>query len=204
MPLAGSTEPIEDPQLGPTFGAAVVGMLLAMVQAGSVLVFARESGDGPFRNGVHNCTGLNTSSMPDSGVSIQHQPTPVSRPPAMSSEAELGVTSTAAQLTAANPTVEPAVLSPAAPSPVEGLGVKSAVANTAVEPAVVSPAVESPIPSLAVQSPVSSVAVESPAGSLAILSRKSSLTVTSPVVDPTVQPQQTARLWSPKQEASSE
>ena len=189
-----------------------------MLQAGSVLVFARESGDGPFRNGVHNCTGLDTSSVPVSGASVPHQPTQGFRPPALTSEAERGVMNPATQSTGANPEVEPAVSSPAAPSPVAGPGGKSTVASTAVEPpAVASPVVASLIPNPAVQSSVASVAAESPAGSPAILSRPSSmtgppallsrtssLTIPSPVADPTVQPQEIVKLSSPKQGASSE
>lgn len=143
MPTAGSTKPIEDPQLGPTFGAAVTAVLLAILQAASVIVFAHESGDGPFRNGVHNCTGLNPESVPVSAPSMPHPPRPASRPPVLSPTSELVLDHTAARWTVPTPTMQPAVAGPAVQSPVSRpAAVRSTVVNPRVWPTVAPTSVD--------------------------------------------------------------
>ncbi|CAN0411068.1 unnamed protein product, partial [Laminaria digitata] len=78
---------VEDPELGATFGVAAAGVLLGMLQAGVVLVFARGSGDGPFYNCIPNSTGALTPARSasvnggrmsvNSGLSMPQPPRPV-------------------------------------------------------------------------------------------------------------------------------
>ncbi|CAM9097836.1 unnamed protein product, partial [Hapterophycus canaliculatus] len=48
-----------DANLGSTFGVAVVACVLGMVQAASILAFARSAGDGPAYKCCHECMSLN-------------------------------------------------------------------------------------------------------------------------------------------------
>lgn len=142
MPTAGSTEPTEDPQLGPTFGAAVTAVLLAILQAASVIVFAHESGDGPFRNGVRSRTDLNTHSVPVSAPSMPRPPRPASRPAVLSPTSELVLDNLADQWTVPTPTMQPAVASPAVQSPASRQAVRSTVVNPRVWPPVAPTSVD--------------------------------------------------------------
>lgn len=56
-----------DVKLGATFGVAVVGSVLAIIDAGLLLTFARSSGDGPFYKCVHDCMSMNTANVTTAG-----------------------------------------------------------------------------------------------------------------------------------------
>lgn len=50
----------QDIKLGPTFGVAVVGFILAMFVAGVLMAFARGAGDGLFYSCVRDCMQMNS------------------------------------------------------------------------------------------------------------------------------------------------
>lgn len=62
--------------LGATFGLAVVAVVLGVVQAVSVLTFARSSGDGPFFKCFNECMAMNNAAAVPTQQQQQQQPPP--------------------------------------------------------------------------------------------------------------------------------
>ncbi|CAM9116301.1 unnamed protein product [Ectocarpus fasciculatus] len=63
--------------LGATFGVAVVAVVLGVVQAVSVLTFARSSGDGPFFKCFNDCMAMNNAPNAAAVPTQQQQPQPL-------------------------------------------------------------------------------------------------------------------------------
>lgn len=210
IPTAGSTVFMKDPKLGFTFGMATAAVLLAMLQAGVIVVFARESGDGPFYKCIHNCMGMNSRSMPVSGGSKPQPPrlvaripprfpSPASNPPATTRpvQTELPRPGLYPDVPVGSSVIRPAVASRAS-QPVEASqAVRSPVGTQTAVPAVDIPIARPPAvgphaqhagATQTVEPGITSPAVQSAKTSPAVGSRMTSLTVEAAVASPDVSP----------------
>lgn len=88
MPTSVSTGLIENHELRPTFAVAVASVTLAVLQAESLMVFARESIDDSIYAYVYYSIRMNIRSRPISGASMTQPPTPVCLTPARLASAE--------------------------------------------------------------------------------------------------------------------
>ncbi|CAM9120709.1 unnamed protein product [Ectocarpus sp. 12 AP-2014] len=105
--------------LGATFGLAVVAVVLGVVQAVSVLTFARSSGDGPFFKCFNECMAMNNAPNA-AAVPTQQQPPPQQQQQQQQPPLRTAVFASAASTQAPAPApTGPTIPAAAAPVPAE-------------------------------------------------------------------------------------